>query len=105
MFLVGASIWVKAMNNQPKRPGTPWYATGGAALACLMLFGIPARRRSWRAMLGMLVLLASLAGGMVACGSNGSTGNPGTSPGTYVITVTGTSGSVTASGTVTVIVD
>ena len=95
----------KAMLSHPKRPGTPWYATGGAALACLLLFGIPARRRKWQALLGMVVLLASLAGGMIACGSNGTIGNTGTTPGTYVVTVTGTAGATTASGTVTIVVD
>ena len=36
-----------------------WWCNSGL----LALFGIPARRRSWRTMLGMLVLLAVLAGG------------------------------------------
>jgi len=53
----------------------------------------------------MVVLLASLAGGMIACGSNGTIGNTGTTPGTYVVTVTGTAGATTASGTVTIVVD
>jgi hypothetical protein len=34
-------------------------AGGGAVLALLMFFGIPARRRNWRAMLGMVILLAA----------------------------------------------
>ena len=78
-----------------------WPSAGGAALALLMLFGIPARRRSWRAMLGAFALLFLLAGGAVACGGGGSGGggggggggNAGTTPGTYSVTVTGTSGS------------
>ena len=91
----------------PNRPGVPWYAAGGATLACLLLFGIPARRRSWRSMLGMLALLVALAGGVFACGGGGSTGGSsgggivGTTAGSYVITVTGTSGSTTATGNVT----
>jgi hypothetical protein len=74
--------------------GTPWYAAGGATLACLLLFGIPARRRYWRSILGVLVLLAALTEGIVACGggsnSNNNNPNPGTTLGSYTVTVTGT---------------
>ena len=92
----------------PKLPGVPWYAVG-ATLACLLLFGIPARRRRWQTMLGMLALIVAFSGGMLACGgSSGSGGgggasNPGTTAGTYTVTVTGTSGTVTAIGTVSAI--
>jgi hypothetical protein len=96
----------------PKRPGVPWYAAGGATLACLLLFGIPARRRSWRTMLGLLVLLVFLAGGVLSCGGGGSgggggggTSNPGTTAGAYTVTVTGTSGSLTQTTTLTVTVN
>jgi len=95
----------------PMRPGVPWSATGGAALACLLLFGMPARRRSWRTMLGMLMLLASLTASVVACGGGGNGGGgvggggiAGTTAGTYTVTVTGTSGSITSTGTVTLTV-
>jgi hypothetical protein len=91
----------------PKRPGVPWYAAGGATLACLLLFGIPVRRRSWRTMLGLLVLLVSLAGGVLSCGGGGGSGgggggNPGTTAGTYTVTVTGTASSLTETTTVAV---
>jgi hypothetical protein len=88
--------------THPKLPGEPWYAAGGATLACLLLFGIPARRRSWRALLGMLALLALLSGGFLACGggSSGGGGSTGTTPGNYSITVTASSGSVSASNTI-----
>jgi hypothetical protein len=85
---------------RPKRPGVPWYAMGGATLACLLLFGIPARRRSWRKMLGMLALLAALSSGVFACGGGGGGGIAGTTAGSYAITVTGTSGSITSTGIV-----
>jgi Beta-propeller repeat len=80
----------------------PWYGGGGAALACVLLFGIPVGRRNRRAALGMLVPLVTLALGLLACGgSGGSTCQAtGTTPGTYVITVTGTAGATTAPGTV-----
>jgi subtilase family serine protease len=78
----------------PKLPGRGWAgAGGGAVLAFLLFLGIPARRRNWRLMLGVLVMMAAL-GSMAACGGgstgSGSTGTSGTSAGTYTFTVTGT---------------
>lgn len=90
----------------PKGPGS-WYVAGGATLACLLLLGIPARRRSWRTMLGMLALLVVLAGGVLGCGSTNTfvtPETPGTTEGTYTITVIGTSGAITESGTVSLTV-
>jgi hypothetical protein len=91
----------------PKLPGAPWYAAGGATLACLLLFGIPAQRRSWRATIGMLALFVMISGGVIACGGSSTPtppSNPGTTAGTYTVTVTGTSGVTTATGTVTLTV-
>jgi subtilase family serine protease len=69
-------------------------AGGGATLALVLLLGIPARRRSWRSMLGVLVLMAAL-GSLAGCGGggsagSGSSGTPGTTAGTYTFTVTAT---------------
>jgi hypothetical protein len=82
-------------------------AAGGATLACVLLFGIRTRRRRWFSMLGMFVLLAFLAGSVMSCGGGGgggggggNNGNPGTTPGAYTITVTGTSGAITETTTV-----
>ena len=97
-----------AVNQTPR--GIPWYAQGGAVLACLLLFGIAPRRRNWRSILGALFLLVALAGGMLACGGGGKsssctpTTTPGTTAGTYTITVTGTSGVTIASSTITLTV-
>ena len=87
-----------------------WYASGGVALACLLLFGIPARRRLWRNLLGMFLLLAFVTCAIVSCGggggnSGGGGGNPGTTAGSYVVTVTGTSGSTTNTTTVNLTVN
>jgi hypothetical protein len=88
--------------------GVPWHAAVGATLACILLFGLPVRRRRWRSMLGMLALIVVLGGGMLACGGTKSTSagtsNPGTSAGTYALTVTGTSGTITTAATVTLVV-
>jgi len=95
---------------QTHRP-IPWYAAGGATLACMLLFGIPARRRKVQSILGMLILAVILAGGVQACGGGGGGGSsvcnvltPGTTAGTYIVTVTGTSGTITATGAVTLTV-
>jgi subtilase family serine protease len=97
----------------PVRPGAGWYASGGTALACILLFCVPMRRRGWRAMFGVLAILFALAGGMLACGGGGSGGGggggggggiSGTTSGAYTITVTATSGSTSATGTVTLTV-
>jgi len=81
-------------------PANPfWPSAGGAVLALALFFGIPARRRNWRSMLGMLVLFVSI--GAIGCGGGGGSGggtppNPGTTAGTYSVTVTGTPASGTA---------
>jgi hypothetical protein len=96
-----------AANQMPR--GIPWYAGGSAVFAGLFFFVIPARRRRARAMLGMLFLLAAFAGGVLACGGGGSnactpTSTPGTTAGSYTITVTGTSGALSQTGTVSLTV-
>ena len=58
-------------SNQPKglrRSAALGIGLGGAgaALACGLLFGIPARRRGWKSMLSVILLLAAL-GGFTAC--------------------------------------
>lgn len=96
--------------TRPNSPSVPWYAPGGAVLACILLFCVPSRRRSLYRVLGMLMLLVALAGGVSACGSSsagsssGGSSNQGTTPGNYTVTVTGTSNAVTATGTVTLTV-
>jgi subtilase family serine protease len=78
--------------NEPWR----WAGAGGAALAGLLLFGIPARRRAWRTWLGILIF-AGMLGALSGCGGGGGSsggggggGNPGTTAGAYTFTLTGT---------------
>lgn len=97
-----------------RAPGFFWPSVGGAALSCILLVGIPCRRRKRWITFGMLVLVISV-GGVLGCGAGGNGGggggtgiggggggggNPGTTPGTYTITVTGTSGAITQTGTI-----
>jgi subtilase family serine protease len=103
----------------PKLPGKGrglFGAASGALLAFVVFLGIPARRRSWRSMLGVLVLMTML-GSLTACGGGGSsssnnntgtTGTSGTTAGTYTFTVTGTgsdSATTTETATFSVTVD
>jgi hypothetical protein len=77
--------------------GRGWAGAGGGAILALLVFlGIPARRRSWRSMLGALLLMAAL-GSLTACGGGGSSSStpppntdPGTTPGNYVFLIQGT---------------
>ena len=80
--------------------GKGWLGAGsGAVLAVLFFFGIPARRRSWRNLLGIVVAMAVI-GALSSCGGSGSGGggggggtgpsNPGTAAGSYTFTVTST---------------
>jgi hypothetical protein len=96
--------------QRPKAFGSGWLKSG-AALACLLLFGIPASRKRSRAMLGVAVFVV-LCGGAVSCGGGagggggGSVGgNPGTTPGSYSATVTATSGTLSTTTTVNITVN
>ena len=93
----------------PTRQGRLAAKTGAAMLAMLLFF-ISVRRRRWR-YLPSLALILVLLGGFCDCGGgNGGGGggitNPGTSPGTYAFTVkasyTATNGPAQTQTTVTV---
>jgi len=94
-----------AANQGP--PTAPW-VPGSAVLAGLLLLGVPVRRRGWRALVGMLVLLAALATGATACNTSQTTSNcsssgsngAATSAGTYTVTINGASGVTFESGTI-----
>ncbi len=71
----------------PEQRPFPWGVSGGAiAAACIFFISIPARRRSWRSLL-CLMLFAFLISGVVACGSssnnNGNNGGSGTITANY----------------------
>jgi hypothetical protein len=90
-------------------PGNRFSLIAGSALACVLLFGIPARRRKGLSLLTLLCAFALLCGGAISCGthSDSSTGSPqpsGTTPGSYTVTITGTSGSISAQTTVALVV-
>ncbi len=92
-----------ASSRVPTSPPGRWYSKGGVALACLLLLWVPGQQRYLRNLLGAFVLLAALACGLSGCGGqlrgSGSalSSVSGTTTGSYIVTVTGTSGSVVAS--------
>jgi subtilase family serine protease len=97
VFTVGTTAAVASLERpKPLGNGPGWLgAGGGAVLAFVVFLGIPARRRSWRQMLGLLVLMMAL-GSLSACGSGGGSSSgggqsdPGTLAGTYTFVVKGT---------------
>jgi len=83
---------------------------GGVALAGVLLLLLPSRRRKMLRLLAMMLLLVAGLGSLSGCGGS-STGTAcsnvisgGTTAGTYTVTVTGTSGSLTATAPVTIAV-
>jgi trimeric autotransporter adhesin len=92
-----ASSSALLMAANPSR--STWYAAGGAALAGILLIGLPGRRRAWQRMLSLMLLV--IAVGVVGCGGTSSGGGSGGTPaGSYTVTVTATSGSATQTSTV-----
>lgn len=98
------------------RPLDRFFLGGGATLAMILFFGIPARRRAWRGMLSVVAVAILFIGAAVGCGGGGSSGggggggggNSGTTAGAYTITITGAdaaTGKVTATTTVTLTVN
>jgi len=90
-------------------PGS--FAVTAASLACLIFCISPARLRRWRSALASVLLLILCLGGAIACGGGGGASvnpphptDPGTTAGSYTITITGTSGSTTATGAFTLTV-
>jgi len=90
---------LKVMTTGPSNSKTtmPWPQAAGTALALLLLR--VSRKRNWLRIVGMLLLV--VASGILGCdggGANGGGGGgiSGTTPGSYTITVTGSSGSLSA---------
>ena len=93
-----ASTTAKNTAPAPLNHRNGWLAGGGTALACILLFTIPARRRSWRNMLGLIVIaMVTVTFGM-GCGSGGGGnvsgggfggggGGGGGTTGTYTINI------------------
>ena len=85
-----------------------WPPAGGTALALVLLFGVPRRKRAWMAMVGLLALFVcfgAMGCNSVSTGSSTSTTrNTGTAAGTYTVTVTGISGTIAQAGQISLTV-
>ncbi len=93
-FQVSTTASTSSELVMPKLGKGRGWAGGGAALAFLVFLGIPARRRSWQSMLGVLVAMVALVG-MSGCTSavnvrsnTAAPENSGTTAGSYTFTVT-----------------
>ncbi len=98
-----APSFLPSLPPEVRYPSAP--AVGAAFLLCLALLLMAiARRRRWNAALAFLLLASVLA--LASCGGGSSSppppSNPGTPAGSYVVTVTATSGAVTHSTNVNV---
>lgn len=103
-LIISTMAATSGANVRPANPFGRWYSTGGATLACLVVFWIPARRRALRNLLGMIALCVALTFGAVACGGSSNSGGGksnalGTTSGAYTVTITGTSGTMTVTNT------
>lgn len=90
-----ASAASRPARADASEPGMrPWIGAGGAALACVLLVGIPARRRGWKAWLGVFLLMAAFGGAIVGCGGGGGKTTQVSAP----TVTTGASSSVSTTG-------
>jgi hypothetical protein len=108
VLTINTTAPMSAALTVPARPASRLFSLGGGVLACMFFVCIGSRRRRWVGILGMSLLWTLAAGGILACGSEASSGggiaNPGTTAGSYIVTITGTSGSETSVGTITITV-
>jgi hypothetical protein len=104
-----SAVSTRTSNNiAPRNPLRRILPLGGATMAALLFLAPPVRRRRWNRWLGLL-LFAVFAGAAIGCGGARPTApaaatNPGTTAGSYTVTVTGMSGATMATTAVTVTV-
>ena len=58
-------------NPQPLQ-GKWWYFGGGSTLACLLVFGMPARRKAWQSMLTLLLCASFITTSISGCSTGSS---------------------------------
>ena len=91
---VNSTAPTAALHMPALRNGRGWFAGTGGALVAFVLFFVPRRYRLWQ-WIAIALFALVLFGTLSACGGGGSSvstppSNPGTTPGTYTLTVTGT---------------
>lgn len=89
----------------PDSAAETWYSAGFSVAGLLLLLTMPARRRKWRTTLAVALLLTGSSGALMACNNAPASNHvTGTTPGTYNLVITGTSGTTTAEMPLTVTV-
>jgi hypothetical protein len=79
---------------------------GSGALAALFIFCLPSRRRKWQTLVGMLLFVIAVAAASGCGGGTTLTSSKGqTTPGSYMVTVTGLSGTQQATAAIAVTVN
>ena len=99
------TVSITTMHAALDRSNAPlWFASSGALLAGVFIFGIPARRRRWTVALTLLTL--ALLAAAVGCGgsSRSSPKSSGTPVGSYTVSVTASDGTTSHSTNVAVAV-
>lgn len=90
--------------NATANAGSRVPPASAAVLACLLLFVLPGKRRAWRNLLSGFALLAALVLSTSACSGGVKTASASasaaTTPGTYIVIVTGSSGSLLTSSSI-----
>jgi len=105
-----ASVITKPSASLRPHKSLPWLpASGGLLFAGVVLMGVPSRQRKSATMamivFACLVAWAGCGGGSSSSGGGGGGGgNSGTSAGSYIVTVTGTSGSTSHTTSIAVAV-
>jgi hypothetical protein len=95
-------------DSSTKPRGMGWFAvSGGGILAGIVVMGVPSRRRKSTAMFAVVLLAFAVTG--IGCGGSSSGGSstqrtPGTPAGNYTVVVSATSGSITRTLNVSVVV-
>jgi subtilase family serine protease len=95
----GSGSAVMTVNTTAASPASArlnfWRMSGGPVLAALIMVGLPSRRKRWAS--ALMVLLVTIAGGVIGCGGGGSASaksvqstTPATTAGSYTFTVTAT---------------
>lgn len=106
MLTIDTTAPTTAQNRDPS-PMPGWLA-GGGVFAVLVCFSSRWRRLRWIMALSALAVLCLVpscgGGGNAGGGGGGGGGNPGTTPGSYTITVEAAAGSATANCTMTLTV-
>ncbi len=102
MTIITMASTARVIPSSPFNGVNQWVPGSGMTLACIFLLGGLSRRRGWHKVLifaafGFFLSVAGCSGG----GSSPPPPNPGTSPGTYTVTITAASGALTHSASLT----